>query len=126
MDRTLRLERLECRLDLIYNWGYEETRRDLRALYKKAQRSQWLPDETLPWDTVVDLEKPEYPEELFPLYGSPLYSKMTRSEKDRLGVEVFSWLLSQFLHGEQGALMAATQLVASVPDMDSKYYAATQ
>jgi hypothetical protein len=43
-----------------------------------------------------------------------------------MGLEISAWLLSQFLHGEQGALMAATQLVASVPDMDSKYYAATQ
>jgi hypothetical protein len=51
---------------------------------------------------------------------------MTEKEKSRLVSELFSWVLSQFLHGEQGALLAAAQLVTSVPDMDSKYYASTQ
>lgn len=124
--RGLNLETLECRLDLTYNWGYEKTRQDLRDLYKKAQRSQWNPDDTLPWDTKVDLEHPEFPEPMFPLYGTHLWDRLNRKEKDNLNVELFSWVLSQFLHGEQGALMAASQLVTSVPDMDSKYYASTQ
>jgi P-aminobenzoate N-oxygenase AurF len=120
------IERLECQLNLTYNWGYEKTRQDLRDLYKKAQRSQWNPDDTLPWDTSVDLEKPEYPEAMFPLYGTPLYDKMTPKERNTAQVELFSWVTSQFMHGEQGALMAAAQLVTCVPDMDSKYYASTQ
>ena len=35
-------------------------------------------------------------------------------------------MLSNFLHGEQGALMVASQLVSAVPHMDGKFYAATQ
>jgi hypothetical protein len=124
--RGLSLEQLECRLDLVYNWGYEETRRDLRELYKKAQRSQWIPEETLPWNTSVDLAAANFPEHLFPLYGSHVYARLTDKEKETLNVELSSWLISQFLHGEQGALMAAAQLVTSVPDMDSKYYSSTQ
>src|SRR4051812_8262317 len=120
------IENLECKLDLTYNWGYEKARQDLRDLYKKAQRSQWQPDVTLPWNTSVDLEHPHYPEQMFPLFGTDIYNKMTEREKTRLGVEMFSWVLSQFMHGEQGALLAASQLVVSVPDMDSKYYASTQ
>jgi len=120
------LERLECQLNLNYNWGYEKTRQDLRDLYKKAQRNQWNPDDTLPWNLDVDLEKPEFPPELFALYGSELWDKMTPKERITAQVETFSWVTSQFLHGEQGALMAAAQLVTCVPDMDSKYYASTQ
>lgn len=120
------LEKLEVQLDTLYNWGYEKTRQDLRDLYKKAQRMQWNPDDTLPWKADVDLDAVYYPEELHPLYGSPLYMKLTEPEKKQLGREIFSWILSQFLHGEQGAMLAATQLVASVPDFDSKYYASTQ
>jgi hypothetical protein len=120
------IERLECQLNLNYNWGYEKTRQDLRDLYKKAQRSQWNPDETLPWHLDVDLEKPEFPPELFALYGSEIWDKMTPQERINAQVETFSWVTSQFLHGEQGALMAAAQLVTCVPDMDSKYYASTQ
>jgi hypothetical protein len=124
--RGLSVEELDCRLKVTYNWGYESTRQDLRDLYTKAKRSQWISEETLPWSTDVDLEKPSYPEYLFPLYGTPLYAKLTEPEKRTLTVELDAWLLSQFLHGEQGALLAATQLVATVPDIDSKYYAATQ
>jgi hypothetical protein len=120
------IEHLDCRLDLTYNWGYEQLRQDLRDLYTKAKKSQWIPEATLPWDLSVDLEKPSYPEELFPLYGTELYNKMSDRDRKNLTVELFSWILSQFLHGEQGALLAATQLVATVPDIDSKYYAATQ
>ena len=120
------LEHLETGLDLIYNWGYESTRQDLRDLYKKAQRSQWIPDDTLPWEMDVDIQKSRPPVEMFPLYGSDLDRKLSEAQRETLYTEITSWILSQFLHGEQGALMAATQLVAVVPDMDSKYYVATQ
>ncbi len=120
------IEHLDCRLDLTYNWGYEKTRQDLRDLYAKATRSQWVAADALPWSTDVDVSRPNYPEELLPLYGSDLDAKMSKKEKERMHAELGAWILSQFLHGEQGALMAATQLVASVPDLESKYYAATQ
>ena len=113
VGREVKIEHLDARLDLTYNWGYEKSRQDLRDLYKKAQRSQWQPDATLPWQTSVDLEHPHYPEELFPLYGSDIYNKMSEKQKSQLGVEMFSWILSQFLHGEQGALLAAAQLVTA-------------
>jgi hypothetical protein len=126
VGRDLPVEHLEATLDLTYSWGYQKTRQDLRDLYKKAQRSQWQPDLVLPWDADVDLDKRYYPEEMFPLYGSELHARMTEKEKTTLARELFSWVLSQFLHGEQGAMLAAAQLVTSVPDIDSKYYASTQ
>jgi hypothetical protein len=124
--RGLSIEHLDCRLDATYNWGYESTRRDLRDLYEKAKKSQWISEETLPWSISVDPQKANLPEELLPIYGSDLYAKLTEKEKSVLRGELGSWMLSQFLHGEQGALLAAAQLVSSVPDIDSKFYAATQ
>jgi hypothetical protein len=126
IGRELPIEHLESKLDLTYNWGYEKTRQDLRDLYKKAQRSQWQPDVTLPWQTNVDMDQQYYPEQMFPLFGSDLYNKMDENKRKEISREIFSWVLSQFLHGEQGAMLAASQLVSSVPDMDSKYYATTQ
>ena len=120
------IEHLDCRLDVTYNWGYEMTRKDLRDLYTKATKSQWISDEKLPWATPVDPQKASFPEELFPIYGSDIYAKLAEKEKAVLRGEVAAWMLSQFLHGEQGALLAASQLVTCVPDTDSKYYAATQ
>jgi hypothetical protein len=126
MGNDGKVDRLETQLDITYNWGYEVARQDLRDLYKKAQRSQWNPDDVLPWNTNVDLDNPGYPEEMFPLYGSDLYRKMTPEELKKCNQEIFSWVTSQFLHGEQGAMLAAAQLVTAVPDIDSKYYATTQ
>src|SRR5262245_19141398 len=120
------IETLEAMLDVTYTWGYQETRQKLRDLYDKAVRGQWISDEVLPWDTNVDLEKPAAPEQLMPLFGSDIYAKLTDKERTRLNIETFSWTLSQFMHGEQGALLACAQLVDSVRDLDSKLYAASQ
>jgi hypothetical protein len=120
------IETLETTLDLTYTWGYEDTRQQLRDLYTKAKQSQWLPEELLDYSVDVDLGKPMMPEMMHPLYGSDIHAKLTTGEKERLNAEMASWTLSQFLHGEQGALLAAAQLVTSVPDLDSKLYGSTQ
>jgi len=120
------IETLETLLDVTYTWGYQDTRAKLRDLYDKAVRGQWISDEILPWNTDVDLEKPVGPEQMLPLFGSDIWNKMTEKERKNLNIEVFSWTLSQFLHGEQGALLATAQLVPSVRDLDSKLYAASQ
>ncbi len=124
--KGLDIEELETQLDLVYNWGYESARQDLRQLYTKAKYNQWIPEETLPWDTDVDPEKPNGPPELFPLAGSDIYAKLTEREKEKLNHQVSAWVLSQFLHGEQGALLATAQIVNSVPGYNAKLYAATQ
>ena len=120
------IETLEATLDVTYSWGYEDTREQLRDLYTKAKRSQWRPEEVLDFSIDVDLGKPMMPEALHPLLGSDLHEKLTPGEHERLHAEMASWTLSQFLHGEQGALLAAAQLVMSVPDLDSKLYGGTQ
>ena len=120
------LETLEALLDVTYTWGYQDTRQKLRDLYDKAVRAQWISDEILPWATDVDLERPSAPEQLMPLFGSDIYNRMTPQERTRINIESFAWTLSQFLHGEQGALLATAQLVDSVRDLDSKLCAASQ
>src|SRR6266545_3936334 len=120
------IETIEATLDLTYSWGYQDTREQLRALYSKAVRSQWIVDDVLDFSVDVDLGKPMMPDMLHPLWGSEVHAKLGEKEKERLHGEMASWTLSQFLHGEQGALLAAAQLVASVPDLDSKLYGATQ
>jgi hypothetical protein len=59
------------------------------------------------------------------LKGSPL---ATWGEKEftELSIEMFKASLSQFMHGEQGAMLTAAKLVEAVPWIDAKYYAATQ
>ena len=119
-------ETLEAMLDVTYTWGYQETRAKLRDLYQKAVRAQWISDDVLPWSTDVDLGKPLGPEYLMPLHGSDIYNRLTEKERHDLNLDVLIWTLSQFMHGEQGALLATAQLVDSVQDLDSKLYAASQ
>ena len=120
------IETLEALLDVTYTWGYQETRQKLRDLYEKAIRAQWIPDDVLPWHHTVDLSLPMGPENLLPLWNSDIWRRMTKQEQERCNAEVSAWTLSQFLHGEQGALLASAQLVDSVGDLDSKLYGATQ
>jgi len=117
---------IESLLDVTYTWGYQETRQKLRDLYDKAVRAQWISDDVLPWNTDVDLGRPMGPENLQPLFGSDIHARMTEAERRKLNTEVFCWTLSQFMHGEQGALLATAQLVDSVDNIDSKLYAASQ
>ncbi len=125
-DRPIDIERIEASLDVTYNWGYQETRNDLRELYRKAKKAQWNAEERLDWSTSVDLDKQQIPDFMHPLWGSELYDKLDAKKHAELRHEMPAWTQSQFLHGEQGALLAASQLVISVPDIDSKYYASTQ
>jgi hypothetical protein len=120
------IETIEALLDVTYTWGYQEARDKLRDLYDKAVRAQWISDEALPWSTEVDLERPMGPEQIMPLFGSDVYNKMSAKERHAVGTQTFAWTLSQFMHGEQGALLAAAQLVDSVDNLDSKLYAASQ
>ncbi len=124
--RPINVEQIEATLNISFTWGYERTREDLRELYTKAKRSQWDSDERLDWSTDVDLEKQYIPDFMHPLFGSEIYAKLDAKKQLELNVEMPAWTQSQFLHGEQGALLAAAQLVNSVPDIESKLYAGTQ
>src|SRR5689334_17859027 len=75
------IETLEAILDVTYTWGYEEAREQLRGLYEKAKRGQWIPEEVLPWDTDVDMSKPMGAEQLLPLWGSEIWDRMTPAER---------------------------------------------
>jgi hypothetical protein len=120
------IEVLETLLDVTYTWGYEDTRQNLRDLYKRACTSQWVIDEVLDFSVDVDLGRPMAPEPLHPLFGSDIYNRLSEREKTAMNVETSAYTLSNFLHGEQGALLATAQLVQSVPDLDSKLYGASQ
>jgi len=132
VDATIK--RVENQADTIYAWNYAREREQLVTLYNKGVSSQWSSVTDLDWDTDVD------PEELVrqqdsptdglvrtaaELPGSPL-AKWREPEFTALGIEMFKASLSQFMHGEQGAMLTAAKLVEAVPWIDAKYYAATQ
>ena len=110
-----------------FSWEYDEGRQRLLDLYQRGKDKQWDATKRIDWDLPVDpCNVMATSEELNPIYGSRQWEVLSQAERDELGLHLGSWLFSQFLHGEQGALTVAARIVESVPDMDSKFYAATQ
>jgi hypothetical protein len=110
-----------------FTWEYDDGRDQLLALYQKGKDKQWDAQKRIDWDTEVDpVNVVGLPDEFEPLFGTPIWDKMTKDEQDEFSSHRGSWLFSQFLHGEQGALTVAARIVESVPDLDSKFYASTQ
>jgi hypothetical protein len=119
--------------DAIFTWDYAQTRKALHKLYEKAKTSQWNASTDLPWETEVDQEAVVAANQAqndllygnMDLTGTPFE---TWGDKEWLefGVQSQNWTLSQFMHGEQGALICTAQIVETVPWIDAKYYASTQ
>ncbi len=110
-----------------FSWEYDDGRQRLLDLYQRGKDKQWDATKRIDWSLPVDpCNVMETSEEFCPIYGSRQWDKLSQPERDELGKHLGSWLFSQFLHGEQGALTVAARIVESVPDMDSKFYAATQ
>ncbi len=110
-----------------FNWEYDNGRTKLLDLYQRGKDKQWDATKRIDWDIPVDPTNiMDQDESLSPIYGSRQWGLLNTGQRDELGLHLSSWLFSQFLHGEQGALTVAARIVETVPDIDSKFYAATQ
>jgi hypothetical protein len=110
-----------------FTWEYEDERDKLLALYDKGKQQQWDAATRIDWSLDLDPENPqEIDDRLIPIYGSALWDKLDEKERITVRRHQQAQTLSQFMHGEQGALMAAARIVQTAPDLDAKFYAATQ
>jgi hypothetical protein len=119
--------------DAIFTWDYTLARPQLRKLYEKAKVGQWNATTDLPWETEVDLEKVVSADQaaiqsgLTPdHYAGTVVENWGPKEWLEFGIDQRRWTLSQFLHGEQGALLCTAKIVETVPWYDAKLYASTQ
>jgi len=111
----------------IFNWEYDESRDRLLTLYEKGKEKQWNAQTRLDWSIEVDPgSASNAPDYYIPIFGSDMWEALDEKGKAEVRHHIGSWMNSQFLHGEQGALICASKIVQTVPDMDSKFYAATQ
>jgi hypothetical protein len=128
---------VEDNADAIFTWDYAKGARPaLNKLYEKAKHSQWNGETDLPWETDVDIEQlardmggnpqmQRFREEAASAPGSP-FRHFGPDDWTKLMIEGQNWRLSQFMHGEQGALLCTAKIVETVPWIDAKYYASTQ
>lgn len=129
MDRLRALEPSETfrvPQDVTYNWEYDNTRAQLVRLYEHAKRDQWNSSERLDWGIDVDPESELVSDLSIGIYGTSHWDRLTPREIKKLRHETITWQLCQFLHGEQGALLATAQIVDAVPWYEAKMYGATQ
>ncbi len=134
-DVDAALSQVKDNADAIFTWDYEKgARPKLNRLYEKAKSSMWNAETDLDWSIEVDQEEvvrnnaianPAGLNGGVDMTGTP-FEKWGDKEWLQLGVESQNWTLSQFLHGEQGALVCTARIVESVPWIDAKFYAATQ
>ncbi|MFI6146061.1 ferritin-like domain-containing protein [Streptomyces sp. NPDC051109] len=110
-----------------FSWEYADGRERLLALYQKGKDKQWDGAKRIDWDLEVDPYNPlGTPDEALTLYGTRHWAGLTERDKGELRRHYAAWNFSQFLHGEQGAMVCAARIVESVPDLDAKFYSATQ
>src|SRR6266480_1369889 len=110
-----------------FNWEYDEARDRLLSLYEKGKEKQWNTNTRLDWSIDVDPGSPDNtPDYTIPIFGSDMWERIGEKGHREVRHHMAAWLNSQFLHGEQGALICTAKIVQVCPDVDSKFYAATQ
>jgi hypothetical protein len=113
--------------DTVFEWEYESGGEALLKLYEKGKSLQWNTNTRIDWSQDLDPENPqELPDEGIAIFGSEIWERLTPKEKAIVRRHDQAWTLSQFLHGEQGALICTAKIVQQVPSVDAKFYAATQ
>jgi hypothetical protein len=109
-----------------FRWRYDSESPRLRTLYEKSKRLHWNASMDLDWSIEVDPDAENVPDFQIPIYGSEIWDRLTARERVEVRREFTRWVLSQFLHGEQGALLCTAQIATAADDLDAKLYAAQQ
>lgn len=118
----------------LFSWNYAAGDGSARtpALYEKAKKSFWNASTDLPWNLTVDQEEIAKADAArhsgldSPLLGRTVFGRWSEKNWAEFAIESQNWTLSQFLHGEQGALLVAARLVETSPSLDAKIYAGIQ
>jgi P-aminobenzoate N-oxygenase AurF len=105
---------------------YGVSEADMRRLYENAKRDQWNASKDIPWSDPPSPDGRVIADELVDIYGSPLWERLPEAERVDLNRRIAAWRLSVLMHGEQGAMLACSQMVDIVQGADAKFFQATQ
>tara|TARA_B100001113_G_scaffold184064_1_gene150859 strand:- start:1540 stop:2688 length:1149 start_codon:yes stop_codon:yes gene_type:complete len=110
-----------------YNWDYTVSDNRIKKLYELGKELNWNGSIDLNWDyTHPANEKLVETDEQLPHETLEAYENLSEEEKILFDRHSTAELMSQFLHGEQGALLVASQLASCAPTYNAKLYAASQ
>jgi hypothetical protein len=123
-------ESVNASIDTVFDWQYALERDKLLSLYEKGKSLSWNASD-LDWSMDVDVDRLVYgriaagsAEVANQLLDPPW--RLSGKESAELQLNFNAWMLSQFLHGEQGALLATAKIVLAAPLEEAKWYAANQ
>src|SRR5882672_11593446 len=113
-------------MNTVFEYDYSVQAEDMRGLYEKAKRDQWNASRDIAWDAPEPDDGRTLADELVDIYGGPIWAKLSEKERVELNRRITAWRLSVLVYGEQGALLACSQLVDMVSGADQKFFQATQ
>jgi len=117
---------LESPMQICWQFDYAIDSQKLKNLYSKAKQQQWDAEQDIDWSYEIDPSRPLIDEERFGMTKLPYFQRLPAKTSEAFRAHMSAYQLSQFLHGEQGALMTAAALTHAVPDYEGKLYAASQ
>jgi hypothetical protein len=127
LEPTDVVEIFETPLTGTYNWDYTVQDNRIKKLYELGKKLNWNVEVDVDWTPEYKgMNSEEFEFENTQWDNHPVYSKMDKETKLEFLTDLNSWALSQFLHGEQGALLVASQLASCAPTFNAKLYAASQ
>ncbi len=118
--------KIETTCPTVWKFEYESTDTELDDLYELAKKNQWNVTTDINWDRPIRSDADILDRGENVLSRSKFFSSLSKQTQSELMANQAAFTLSQFLHGEQGALLCCGQLVDTVPDVQGKLYAATQ
>jgi P-aminobenzoate N-oxygenase AurF len=122
MDRRV----IPSSMDTVFEFDYTVQAEDMRGLYEKAKRDQWNAARDIKWETPEPSDGRVLADELVDIHGSPIWDRLSERDRVELNRRITAWRLSVLVYGEQGALLACSQLVDTVAGTDAKFFQATQ
>ena len=120
-----RSETFETVMQVAWNFDYAGQVAKIDDLYQRAKDNQW-DAAGLDWDTPIDPSSPIIAPEHSQYARMPFFQRLSQKQQETFSAHSTAQMLSQFLHGEQGALLTAATVAHGVPDTKAKWYAATQ
>ena len=127
LEPTDVVEIFETPLTGSYNWDYTVQDNRIKKLYELGKKLNWNGEVYVDWSPEykgMDRSKFEFEKTKWDKH--PVFNKMNKETRMEFLTDLNSWALSQFLHGEQGALLVASQLASCAPTFNAKLYAASQ
>ena len=111
-----------------YNWDYTVVDDRIKKLYELGKQLNWNVTDDLDWSQNFPKDEFMINSEIFKAPEVELegYDALSHEKKIEMDRHRVAWNISQFLHGEQGALLVASQLVSCAPTFNAKMYAASQ